>query len=206
MFILQKLNNLFYGSKYHNNYFHNCIHSYRKVENYINSYNSFFKKKVFLETTKEINHNSKISFGTSLLTAKKILKVPFRLVSNATISDIIFYETKIGSHRIIVELHFFNKKLVFFKHIFPTKTDKQLIYNYLQDKYLSSNKKVNLINNIIIDENKSFLSIENEVYLSVYYLTFKFGFYDFLVKKQQEIENRNRETENQIMNKLYDHL
>lgn len=208
MFIIKKLNNILYSgsSKYHTNYYHNCIHKYKKIENYLSLYACLHNGHTQVKTSEVISFNSKIKFGTNLDEVKKLIKAPFRLVKNTSISDIIFFTHKIGSYEIIVEFHFFNKKLFFFKQSFTSTHNKSFIYDNLQKKYLSSNKYLSLDNNIIVDDNTSFLKIENEVYLSVYYLTIKFGFYDFLFKMHKQIENKKLEKENEATKKLYEQI
>ncbi len=60
-----------------------------------------------VKTSEIINHSSKIFFGVDLYDAKKNIDVPYRLKVNKKLCDIIFYKTKLDSHKIIVELHFF---------------------------------------------------------------------------------------------------
>lgn len=206
LLIQQKLNNLLYGKQYYNSYFERCVTKYKKIDNYISLYDTFFKPHKLVTTSEDINHTSKIPFGISIGKAKKHINVPFRHIRNPNLCDIIFYKTRIGDFKIIVELHFFKKKLVFFKYIFHTTLEKSNILNKVLSKYQLTKSKFNLRNSLITNNEDYFIKIENEVSLSMYYFTPKLNFYDFLVQKQHQRALNKLAKENYHLEKLLDRI
>ena len=189
--VQKKLKLLINKRQYYNSYFNRCINRYKKIENYISLYDDFYKSIDSVETSEVINHSSKIFFGINLYDAVKQIDVPYRLKRNKKLCDIIFYKTKIDSHKIIVELHFFKKKLIYFKYLFPAVMDSSKIVNRVKRKYVSKEIDFCSNSNLIVDLNNNYLKIENEVSLTLNYYSLNFGFQNFLKEKQQLVDHRN---------------
>ncbi|CAL2102725.1 conserved protein of unknown function [Tenacibaculum sp. 190130A14a] len=207
MLVIRKLNNLLYSKQYYNSYFNRCSNKYKKVESYIMLYNRLFESRAIVKTTKTITHTSKITFGTSLNKAKRLIIEPYRFVRNSETCDIIFYTKKIGKHKIIIELHFFKSKLVFFKQTFPTTIDPVTINHNIKNKYFpSENTLFNLKSNLIMDAKKSFLKVENDVSLSVYYFNLNQSFYPFLLEKQKLQKQKSIQQKQLELDKLFHQL
>ncbi len=186
MLIIRKINNLLYSKQYYNNYFNRCTYKYKRVETYLSIYSRLFECRSIVSTPETITYTSNITFGSTLNSAQKIIVSPYRLVKNSHLCDIIFYTTKIGKHKIIIELHFFKKKLVFFKQTFPSSIDLNTITTNFKSKYsLGGKDTINLNNSLIMDNNKSFIKIENEVALCIYYFNLNSEFYPYLLEKQK---------------------
>ncbi len=206
MLLFHKLNNLLYNGKYYSNYFSSCIRRYNEIGAYLSLYNCFNKKSIN-KTVKEIAFDSNIIFGSTLSDFKKKINIPYRLVKNKEYTDIIFYTTKIGeTFQTNVELHFFKNRLVFFKKKFTPNVDENIIYNSIKEKYLTKNEYFSIKDNIIADESGAFINIEKEVYLSINYLTFKYGFYDFLCKKQRQTEIYEIKEKEGVLNELLNNI
>lgn len=207
MLLIQKINNILNSRQYYNSYFNRCINKYKKIENYISIYDSISKSHdKFIKTSKNISYNKYIFFGTSLYKAKRQIRLPYRLIKNTPLCDIIFFKKKIGSYKIIVELHFFKKKLVFFKYSFPKIENKKVIINTIISKYLKKENDYNFIRNLNIYNNNNYIKIENEVSLEVYYFSSGFGFYDFLLENKKEIKFRELTKKQFSFNKLLEQI
>ncbi|TYQ00472.1 hypothetical protein C7447_1011088 [Tenacibaculum adriaticum] len=187
LLIKKKLFGLLNSKKYYNNYYYTkSISKYKDINSYINIYEDFLSSNDIIKTSERISHSSNISFGTDISTAKKEIGTPYKFIKNLNLCDILFYKTKISNYKIDIELHFFKKKLVFYKYTFPFSFYTKEIENQVQNKYFKGNKLIDFKNQLIADANNSFLKIDNEVSFSIYYFSLNHGFYDYL-KNQKEI-------------------
>jgi hypothetical protein len=189
LLIQKKLNNLLNSKQYYNNYFNRCVNKYKKVENYITVYDSLMKFNNFIKTDIVVNHTSNIHFGMRLNKVIKYINVPYRIIKNNDICEIIFYKEKIGDYKTVIELHFFEKKLCFFKYTFPSSCKKTEIKNIIKNKYFNKNILFNYKMDLITDNN-NYMRIEDEVSFSVYYFSLNFGLYDFLIKQKAQIKHK----------------
>ncbi|CAM1357574.1 MULTISPECIES: hypothetical protein [Tenacibaculum] len=203
--VQKKINQLINKRQYYNSYFNRCINKYKKIENYYSLYEEFKGEIKSVKTSEIINHSSKIFFGVDLYDAKKNIDVPYRLKVNKKLCDIIFYKTKLDSHKIIVELHFFKKKLVFFKYLFPTTVNRPKIEERVKKKYLKNSNTFCNKSNLIVDEKNNYLRIENEVSLTLNYYSLEFDFFKSL-KKYQMINNYENFQKKQYRTKKFNEI
>lgn len=204
MLLIRKINNLLNGKKYYNYYYSQIIKKYKNIDSYTAIYDSISQTNNVYKSLTTINFSSDIEFGSNINKVKKSINSSYRFIKNSKSCDIIFYTTKVGYHKIIIELHFFKSKFVFFKYTFPSLEDKKKIENLVLKKYF--NKKTSIENQLITDSNNNYIKIENEVTFSIYYFSKNYGFYNFLKQQQDnskmEILNQHYNSDSQLLEKI----
>ncbi len=202
------LRNLINSKQYYNNYYEKAIVDYKEPATYSVIYDNFLSanKNTTVKTTETINHFSNIEFGSNIKTSKRLINCPYRVVKNKHLCDIIFYKTKIGNHQISIELHFFKKKLIFFKYTFPTTFYKDEIINKIKNKYFNKDDTINVNNHLIVDPNNNYLKITNEVTFSIYYMSTKFNFYNYIKDKKEELRFKTSIQKEFALNQLIDRI
>ena len=166
-------------SKDHHN--DNNLDKYKSLNTYLKLYtNCNEKEKVFTNT--EICFSPAIKFGSTLEEVKKDNPLEHTISENTKDCTILFYKIKEGRYKFRLELHFFKNKLVFFKYIFRSSRGKKTILNLFAKKYLKSEKhrlpdfsKITLTDGL-----RNHIEIDNAVFLTVDYFTFKYGFFEYL--------------------------
>ncbi|WP_143032123.1 hypothetical protein [Tenacibaculum sp. MAR_2009_124] len=206
LLIQRKLSELLGNKKYYSNYYNQSISKYRDITCYISVYEKLPEKQSSILTEEKINHSDDVNFGDSMYSVKKKLNVPYSLVKVQRYCHVLFYKMRIGVYKIIVELHFFKNKLVFFKYTFPSLNKHLEIEKFVKKKYLDSNRLMDFSKQCIIDNWNSCLRIENEVAFSLYYVSMKFGFAEYLKKKKKSIKERKVYRESYILNELLERL
>lgn len=207
MLLIQKINNILNSRKYYNNYYSQIIKKYKNVASYNAIFNHISSKNTIIKTSVPICLSNEVQFGACINSVKKEINTSYRFIKSSELCDIIFFTTKIGGYRITTELHFFKNKLIFFKYIFPSLSNKKKIENLIKKKYLIRESVTDKINNLLItDSLNGYLKTENEVTFSIYYFSIDYGFYDFL-KQQQEnskmnILNEHHKSESQLLEKI----
>ncbi len=206
LLIQKKLSELLGGKKYYSNYYNQSVSKYRDINCYLSVYDKLPKKHYSILTEERINHSDDINFGDSIYSVKRKLNVVYSLVKIQRYCHVLFYKMRIGVYKIVVELHFFKSKLVFFKYTFPSINKHKEIEKYVKKKYLNTNQLIDFSNQCIIDKSNSYLRIENEVAFSLYYVSMKFGFADYLKKKKKTMKKRKIHRENYVINELLEKL
>jgi hypothetical protein len=176
----------------------NNLDKYRSLDTYLKLYyNSIEKEKVLTNT--EICFSPAIKFGSTIEDVKKNNPHEYTLLENTKDCTILFYKLKEGRYKFRLELHFFKNKLVFFKYIFRSSRGKKTILNLFAKKYLKSEKhrlpdfsKITLTDGL-----RNHIEIDNAVFLTVDYFTFKYGFFEYLKSMRndqiQKIKNNDSE-------------
>ncbi len=204
--IHKKIKEVLSTRKYYNDYYNQSITRYKDVNCYLSVYGKLSKNNCFIHTKHSINHSSTITFGNSLSSVKKKIDVPYSLVKVQDFCRILFYKIRIGRYKMIVELHFYKKKLVFFKYTFPALNNKREVESYVMKKYLLKNQLIDFSQQAIVDNNHNYLKVDHEIAFSIYYLSKKYGFYDYLKKKKKSIDSMNLNKENYFLDELIDKL
>ena len=206
LLIQRKLSELLGNKRYYSNYYNQSISKYRDINCYLSVYDKLPEKHCSILTAERINHSDDINFGDSIYSVKKKLNVIYSIVKVQRYCHVLFYKMRIGIYKIVVELHFFKSKLVYFKYTFPSINKRLDIEKFVKKKYLDSNRLIDFSKQCIIDKGNNHLRIENEVAFSLYYVSMKFGFADYLKKKKKSINRRKVNREKYNLNELLERL
>jgi len=159
----------------------NNLDKYKSLNTYLKLYTNCNEKEKLLTNT-EICFSPAIKFGSTLEEVKKDNPLEHTISENTKDCTILFYKIKEGRYKFRLELHFFKNKLVFFKYIYRSSRGKETILNLFAKKYLKSEKhglpdfsKITLTDGL-----RNHIEIDNAVFLTVDYFTFKYGFFDYL--------------------------
>lgn len=164
-------------------YYGNELNRYASLETCLNFYNNSSKKENVLTNT-EIRFSPDIKFGSSIEHVKDNNPHECTILENTKDCTILFYRIKDGSHKFRLEMHFFKNKLVFFSYIFSSSQDKKIIPNLIAKKYLKSQGSIllNFSKNTLTDGFRNHVEMDDSVFLTIHYFTFRFGFFDYLKK------------------------
>ncbi|CAL2088678.1 conserved protein of unknown function [Tenacibaculum sp. 190524A02b] len=206
LLIQKKLVELLHTKKYYSNYYNRSITKYRDINAYITLFDRLSKKSCPITTDKKINHTACINFGCTLNSVKRDLHASFSIVKAQKFCNILFYKMKIGTYKIVVELHFFKNKLVFFKYLFPSLRNQREIEKQLRNKYLEKNRLIDFDSQYIIDPYNNYIKIDNEVCFSIYYISPNFGFFEYLSQRRKilkkDIKLKKQLTYTELIDKL----
>lgn len=205
--IYKTLARLFGDKKYYTSYYKSAIHKYTDIDSYLNVFRKVMGAKSVVKTKRKITFLDDLPFGSSFNEIKNRIYGSYRIVRELENISIILSEVKIHNYKFIVELHFYKQKLVFYKYIFKSKEHKNLLLNLMLDKYLNKDEAdLRMKNLTITDNDNNRLLLEDEVHLSISYLTFKFGFLEHLfeLKEQKELDefNRSEKALKELLSKL----
>jgi hypothetical protein len=159
----------------------NNLIRYKSLEAYLSLYRDCIDKEQVITDT-EICFSPDIKFGSTIKDVKRINPRGCTTLENTKDITILFYRIKIGIYKFRLEMHFFKNKLVFFNYVFRSSHGKKTILNLFTKKYLKS-KDTSLLDSskvTLTDGLRSHLEIDNSVFLSLHYFTFKYGFFDYL--------------------------
>lgn len=186
-------------------YFYRSFFNVKNIDYYLSLFNELENRENVV-TEKEICLSSKFSFGSSIREVKYGLKEDFYKVKSLCGTVVLYAKTFVGSDKVILELHFYKKKLVLFRYTFSNINNKNKIESTLVEKYLNPDTKVCLDNCLIKDYANNSIVIDDKVNFSVLYFSFNFGFYDHIMKinktnKDKSINRRIKWNE-EIMKRL----
>ncbi|WP_075341034.1 hypothetical protein [Tenacibaculum agarivorans] len=206
MLLFRKTFSYFFKSKkYHTSYFERIINNYKYTDSYLNLFNSLESLKTECKTSEKITFFNDIDFGAHLNRVKSRIKGSFRIVKKIKFIDVLFMEVKLGSYKFIVELHFFKQQLVCFRYIFRDQNEKEVFINLIAKKYFNL-KKLDLFNSYVKDEKSNYIFIEKEVDFSINYITYEYGFYNYLLESKFEKEIDESLQHEKAIAELYDIL
>lgn len=190
--------------RYYTPYYRHVLKKYIDFSIYYKVFNSIKFSDEKTNTNVKISFTQNLSFGNSLNNIKDRFNGSFRVVKQLEGLKILLSEIKISQYRFILEMHFFNDQLVFFKYIFRNLEHKKVLLDMIREKYLKNSKIILKNKSLSIeDNNHNFIYIENEVDLSISYLSFNFGFYDHLIKEKEEKEVLILRNKEEVLDKLY---
>lgn len=206
MLLIQKKLISILNKRYYSNYYNRSVLKYKNIDYYLSVYDKLTNSKIPVLTKEEINHTDLIKFGTKIADVKKKIHLPFTSIKSQKDCDIIFYKMKIGVYKLVVELHFFKLRLVFFKYAFPSLSNYKEIEEVIKQKYFRKNMLIDFQTQCIVDKNNGFVKVDNDVTFSLFYYTPNFGFFDYLEKVRQDklvkTERKNDLIFLELLNKL----
>ncbi len=198
------LDYLFKRKKYYTPYYRRTIIRYEYPESYLKIYRSLKSFNAILNTNIKINFFDDVPFGATIKKVKSNINGSFRVVKKIKNITVLFTEIKISSaYKFMVEVHFFKNKLVFFRYVFKNKTEIKKIEKLIKDKYVGTNENIDFNNSCILNEDNNYIFIEDEVKLSLNYITFNYGFYDYLLKLENEKDLELISKYNKSIKRLY---
>lgn len=178
-----KIINYFSSTKSKSYYQNYNLSRYKSLETYLNIYHNCIEKKEVITDT-EICFSPNIKFGSTIQDVKRDNPHGCNVLESTEDITILFYRIKVGNYKFRLEMHFFKNKLVFFNYIYRSSQSRKMILNVFTKKYLNS-KDIKLLDTskiYLTDGLRNHLEIDNSVFLSVHYFTFKYGFFDYLNK------------------------
>ncbi len=203
-FINRTFSRLLKNRRYYTPYYKRTLHRYTNTIVYYELYNRVVRANDFFSTKEKIAFSNQITFGSTFNQVKNRFYGSFRVVNKVKHITILFSEMKIDKYKFSLEMHFFKDSLVFFKYVFRNNEQKDFLLNMIREKYLNkSNKEIK--NQLFIrDNHQNCIYIENEVDLSINYVSFNHGFFEYLSMKKEEEENfiflKNTESTEKLYN------
>lgn len=162
----------------------------------LTSYQKIFevnKLKRPISTNKTIAYSKKLIFGSSKEQVKALLKsTPVEALFNThnLNRNILLFTEKHGEHQVLIEAHFHNNQLFFFKFMFPeaspelrTTMIKELIAEY-------SLPNVDLTLHSVYDSNNNCIQVRDLNTFEILYTNLKNPFFDQLVKAISKTNNQ----------------
>jgi hypothetical protein len=185
--LLRYMNNL--SSKGY--YSDSTLDKYISLDPYLNLYYNCIEKEKVLTNT-EICFSPTIKFGSTIEFVKKNNPHEYTILQNTNDCVILLYKIKEGRYKFRLELFFFKNKLVFFTYIYRASRGKKRILDLFAKKYLKSeeHRLPDLSKITLTDGLKKHIEIDNSVFLTMHYFTFKYGFFDYLksINKNHQIQ------------------
>lgn len=192
--------------KYYTSYYRNAIYKYTDFTAYFELFSNISSQLNVTITEKEIAFLEDIPMGSSFNAVKNRIYGTFRIVRELKHVTMLLSEIKLYDFKFTLEMHFFRDKLVFFKYVFKSKDQKELLIDLVLKKYFKNKKEENRNSFYATDTNNNYIHLEDEVHLSISYLTFNFGFFEHLVELKEEEEmlimTRNKTAVEELFNKL----
>jgi hypothetical protein len=159
----------------------NNLDKYKSLETYSRLYRSCIEKEEVFTNT-EICFSPAIKFGSTIEHVKKNNSLEYTVFKNTKDCTILFYKIKEEGTRLRLELHFFKNKLVFFKYVFRSSQGKEAILDLFSKKYLNSvdHRSLDFSKITLTDGLRNYMELDDSVFLTVDYFTFKYGFFDYV--------------------------
>ena len=167
------------GFKNHSN--DNILDKYTSLETYSTLYQSSIEDEK-VSTNTEICFSPDIKFGSTIAHVKKNNPLEYAVFQNKEGCTVLFHKMIEDGIKLRLELHFFKDKLVFFKYVFRSSQGKEAILDLFSKKYLNSvdYRSLDLSKIILTDSLGNYMKLDDSVFLTVDYFTFKYGFFDYL--------------------------
>ena len=170
-------------------YFYRSFFSIKNINYYLLLFEELKLRKV-VTTENEIFFTSKFKFGSTIRSVKSGLKDDFHTVKTLCGTVILYSKTIIGSDKVILELHFYKKKLVLFRYTFSNMNNRSKIENILREKYLNIDSKVCFSECAINDSHGNSIFVDDKVNFSVLYFSFNFEFHDYVINLKKINEEK----------------
>ncbi|WP_408039806.1 hypothetical protein [Tenacibaculum amylolyticum] len=192
--------------KYYTSYYRNAIYKYTDFNSYFELFSNIASQTNVTIAKKEIAFLEDIPMGSSFNTVKNRIYGSFRIVRELKHITMLLSEIKLYDFKFTLEMHFFRDKLVFFKYVFKNKEQKDLLIDLVLKKYFNKEKEDRCNSLYATDTNNNYIHLEDEVHLSISYLTLNFGFFEYLTDLKEEEEmlimTRNKTAVEELFNKL----
>ena len=183
----------------------NNLDKYESLETYSKLYHSCIEEeKVFTNT--EICFSPDIKFGSTIAHVKKNNPLEYTVFQNKEGCTVLFHKMIEDGIKLRLELHFFKDKLVFFKYVFRSSQGKEAILDLFSKKYLNSvdYRSLDLSKIILTDSLGNYMKLDDSVFLTVDYFTFKYGFFDYLknINSNDQIQKeKSHDSEESLLHK-----
>lgn len=192
--------------KYYTFYYKSAINKYTHFNSYLQVFNDMKTLKTQVLTDQKIVFLEDIPLGTTLNYVKDRFYGSYRIVNKLKNVTILLSEIKLYDFKFSLEMHFFREKLVFFKYTFKKKSQKKMLIDLIKKKYRVEDLKNDFYNYFCIADGKNnYITIEDNVNLSINYITYNFGFFEYLKDLKEEeflLANRRELAINELINKL----
>ena len=193
------------GLGFKNHYNDNILDKYKSLETYSTLYQSSIEDEK-VSTNTEICFSPDIKFGSTIAHVKKNNPLEYTAYKNTKHFTILLYKIKEEGIKLRLELHFFKNKLVFFKYVFRTSQGKETILDLFSKKYLNSvdYRSLDLSKITLMDGLGNYIKLDDSVFLTVNYFTFKYGFFDYLknINSNDQIQKeKSHDSEESLLHK-----
>ena len=183
----------------------NNLDKYESLETYSKLYHSCIEEEK-VSTNTEICFSPDIKFGSTIAHVKKNNPLEYTAYKNTKHCTILLYKIKEEGTKLRLELHFFKNKLVFFKYVFRSSQGKETILDLFSKKYLNSVdcRSLDLSKITLMDGLGNHIKLDDSVFLTVDYFTFKYGFFDYLknINSNDQIQKEKRhDSEESLLHK-----
>ncbi|WP_282073914.1 hypothetical protein [Polaribacter atrinae] len=148
------------------------------------------KLRQVVSTENEIFFTSKFKFGSTIREVKRGLKDDFHAVKTLCGTVILYSKTLIGDDKVVLELHFYKKKLVLFRYTFTNMNNIEQIESILREKYFKFDSKVSFSDCAIKDPYGNSIFVDDKVNFSVLYFSFNFEFHDYVMNLKKINEEK----------------
>jgi len=193
------------GLGFKNHYNDNILDKYKSLETYSTLYQSSIEDEK-VSTNTEICFSPDIKFGSTIAHVKKNNPLEYTVFQNKEGCTVLFHKMIEDGIKLRLELHFFKDKLVFFKYAFRSSQGKEAILDLFSKKYLNSvdYRSLDLSKIILTDSLGNYMKLDDSVFLTVDYFTFKYGFFDYLknINSNDQIQKeKSHDSEESLLHK-----
>lgn len=182
---------------YYRSYYDRIFTQYNDTSSYLLLYNKYTATST-IKTDVEICFSKALKFGCSVLEVKNKLHKPnYQIRQNESLcTEILLYRIFIGKHKVRCQMHFYKDRLFLYNYTFSyvNKFETKEIINVIKEKYVSD-IGIHAEQNII-DKFNNCLQIEDDVRLTINYLSLNSDFFnEITLRSFQKGERRTRKND-----------
>ena len=181
-------------------YFIIILRKYQDISIYLQLFSNALNSKK-ITSKKEIYYHQKLKFSCTIKSAKKLVNGNLILKKRFANYSILLFKTVVGGYSAKLMMHFYKNSLFLYNYTFTNlnEDDKKYIKTIIEEKYLGYKPKFNASKQVIIDNNSNAISIEDNLYFTINYISLKHPVFNEL--KNNEIEQEKNKIKKEELKK-----